>query len=121
MPQNPDPSAADVEFENAANAAANAGSSAQRIEELTEGYAPDPNVAAAIAAGQGISISGVGQDDATKAVVAGGPLAAQITDLLELPIVGAGTPTQQSNAQLLQRFDGVAPSGFRDSKFPTPQ
>lgn len=89
------------------------------------GYAPEPNVGAAITAGEDISVSGVNADQSVitgtpQAVLAGSALAEEVVSLTSLPIVGAGVPTVQSTAQLANRFDGLW-SGTVDSQFPTPQ
>jgi hypothetical protein len=104
---------------------ADAGASERSIDEAAQGYSVDPAVAAAISASSGISVSGVNADQTVvtgtpQAVLAGSALAESVVKLQELPLVGAGVPTQQTLAQLAQRFDGI--SGITpDSTYPTPQ
>lgn len=104
---------------------AQAGSTERTIDEAAQGYSPDPNLAGAISAGSGISVSGVNADQTVitgtpQAVVAGSALAEEIVKLTELPIVGAGYPSVQTTTQLAQRFDGLNP-GTPDATFPTVQ
>lgn len=100
-------------------------SAIERAAGLAAGYAPDPNVDGALAAGGNISITGISTDQSVitgtpQAVQAGSALAGEIVDAYSLPIVGAGTPTVQTTTQLANRFDGVW-AGTPDSQFPTPQ
>lgn len=108
----------DIPFVNRAVADAQAGDTYEQDFEAAQGYAPDPQVPAAISAGQSISVTGV--NPLTEAVVAGSATAGQIVQAYSVPLVGAGVPTQQSLAQLSTRFDGVA-TGLPDKPFPTAQ
>lgn len=104
---------------------AQAGDSERQIDEAAQGYSPDPNLAAAITAGENITVTGVNADQSVitgtpQAVVAGSAQAAEVVQLTSLPIVGAGYPTVQTTQQLAQRFDGLA-GVTPDSVFPTAQ
>lgn len=110
---------------NAAQSTTPVESAIEGAAGLAQGYSPAPAVGAAITAGENISISGVNADQSVitgtpQAVVAGSALAEEVVSLTSLPIVGAGTPTVQTTAQLANRFDGLW-SGTVDSQFPTAQ
>lgn len=117
---------ADSPYVQVAEADAQANDTYEQDFEAAQGYAPDPKVGAAVSAGNSISITGINANQTVddggtpQAVLAGSTQAQEIVNAYSLPIVGAATPTQQSLAQLAQRFDGVNP-GTPDSQFPTAQ
>lgn len=129
MPTLPDPTAGeDTEYVDLSEAAAVAGSTERTIDELAQGYSPDPGLAVAIEAAEAaggftgtVTVQSPAHDAGSgEVILAGSADAAAVVAGYSKPLVGAGPPTVQTTAQLAQRFDGLN-SGVADSTFPTPQ